>query len=569
MTALVERLEDQEIKMAFEKRKSGLLGIEAGRLGFLSAILIINLLIQIRQPEFTSTDLLFPLYSILFFSFFINAVYLWYIDYSVRHWSFTALLFAADAIFITALIYYTGVVQSIFIFLYLVNIIFCGLLFHKRGAFLLALLTSTLFSLLLILRPEIKGEVLFFAVGLNNLGFFSVAFLSGYLSEQLNFIGIELTARKKDLRALQNLNEMIVQNVTSGLMTIDLHGQILQYNRAAEQIVDRAFKLTGFNVNSVFPGFLEKIAADLGGHHKQVNAMDRFEYTHTNSRDEKVILGFSVSLLKHDLADTGYILIFQDLTQIKRLEKAMRRSEKLAAVGQLAAGIAHEIRNPLAGISGSLQLLRSNQHSEGSEDHRLMSIALREIDRLNKLITEFLDFVRPDASADDPLSIDDVIREVLEMVQLNKNIRAGVVINQSLKSERKILGHRDKLKQVFYNFIINAFQALDKAESPVITVSSKLRDGLVIVSIKDNGSGMNENTMRRLFEPFHTTKPQGTGLGLATVHKILENHDARVFVESELNKGTEFTVEFSRLVGASQATLDDNKSQRFSKRGNG
>ncbi|HEX4923452.1 MAG TPA: hypothetical protein VFV50_05180, partial [Bdellovibrionales bacterium] len=255
--SILDNIEDNEMAQAFEKRRQRLFGIEAGRLGFLVAILIINLLLQVRQPEFVSLDILVPLYSLLLGSFFINALYVWFSARTFSNWVFTAALFSLDAVFITALIYFTGVVQSIFIFLYLVNIIFCGMIYQKRGAFLLALLTSTLFSLLLILRPEIKGEVLFFAVGLNNLGFFSVAFLSGYLSEQLSFMGTELTARRRDIKELQDLNELIVQNVTSGLMTVDLHGQILQYNRAAEQIIDRPYRLVGFNVNEIFPGFFE------------------------------------------------------------------------------------------------------------------------------------------------------------------------------------------------------------------------------------------------------------------------------------------------------------------------
>jgi two-component system sensor histidine kinase PilS (NtrC family) len=432
------------------------------------------------------------------------------------------------------------------------------MIFQKKGAFLLALLTSTLFSFLLILRPEIKGEVLFLAVGLNNLGFFSVAFLSGYLSEQLSFMGIELTASRKDIKELRDLNDLIVQNVTSGLMTVDLHGQILQYNRAAEQILDRPYTMVGFNINDIFPGFLEKISLP---RNEAPSIVDRFEVMHSSARDDRLVLGFSVSILQRDFMATGYILIFQDLTQIKRLEKAMRRSEKLAAVGQLAAGIAHEIRNPLAGISGSLQLLRSTRHDEGSEEYRLMSIALREIDRLNHLITEFLDFVKPEGNADEPVNINDVVREVLEMAQHNKNFRPGVKVLTKFETDRLILGHRDKLKQVLYNLVINAYQALDKAESPVFEIESKFVRGLVVLVVKDNGSGMSESTMKRVFEPFHTTKPKGTGLGLATVHKILENHDARIFVESELGKGAEFTIEFSRLADPSQVLQP--------KRGNG
>ncbi|MEQ1875123.1 MAG: ATP-binding protein [Bdellovibrionia bacterium] len=534
-----------------------MLSIEAGRLGFLVVILVINIALQLRQPEFISPDILGPLYILLFLSFTVNAFYIWFDARAFKHWYFTAGLFALDSVFITGLIFYTGVVQSIFIFLYLVNIIFCGMIFQKKGAFLLALLTSTMFSLLLILRPEIKGEVLFLAVGMNNLGFFSVAFLSGYLSEQLSFMGMEISARKKDIKELRDLNDLIVKNVTSGLITVDLHGQIMQYNRAAEQIVDRPYRFVGFNINDIFPGFFEKITVP---GNEVPSGVDRFEIIHANSRDDRLILGFSVSLLKRDTHATGYILIFQDLTQIKRLEKAMRRSEKLAAVGQLAAGIAHEIRNPLAGISGSLQLLRSTTHDEGSEEYRLMSIALKEIDRLNHLITEFLDFVRPEGHADEPVGLNEIVREVVEMARWSKNFRTEIKIETVLEADRLVLGNRDKLKQVIYNLVLNSIHALDKAESPVLRIETRVKNGLLVMVVKDNGSGMSDATLKRLFEPFHTTKPKGTGLGLATVHKILENHDARVFVESELGKGTEFTIEFSKLA---------DPSAQHAKRGNG
>jgi two-component system sensor histidine kinase PilS (NtrC family) len=275
----------------------------------------------------------------------------------------------------------------------------------------------------------------------------------------------------------------------------------------------------------------------------------------------------------------GYIVTFHDLTRVRRLEFAMRQSEKMAAVGQLAAGIAHEIRNPLASMSGSLQLLESGFTSESAEEKKLMRIALREIDRLNNLITEFLDFVRPEVLKEDPVDINLVLRDVLEMAKMNKGLRQEIQQSVELKSIKTIPGHRDKLKQAVLNIVMNAYQAMSEAEKPVIEVKSFDRDDSVVVTIRDHGCGIDEVGLRRIFEPFHTTKPKGTGLGLAITHKIIENHQGRIYVESTKGVGTEFTLEFKlkpngvdklSLADSERANEDFSKAFRGQKRtGNG
>ncbi|MGE3975946.1 MAG: nitrogen regulation protein NR(II), partial [Bdellovibrionales bacterium] len=372
----------------------------------------------------------------------------------------------------------------------------------------------------------------------------TVAILSGYLNEQLQFMGIELVAKRRDLQQLQNLNQLIIENVTSGLLTTDAEGKILVMNKSAENILGLTH-VVGKNIFQYLPELKRFIQVDT-----TVARVDRFEMSMMNQRDEKVLLGFSVSPLRSEKNISGYILIFQDLTQIKRLERNMQMSEKMAAVGQLAAGIAHEIRNPLTGISGSLQLLRATTHGEGSEEYRLMSIALKEIDRLNRLITDFLDFVRPEQPVQDSVNLDQLLSEVIEIVRMNTTSlpeRSHIQYQKNLNANRPILGNRDQLKQVFYNLLINAGHAVEKVSEPKIVIETNYEAGHIFARVRDNGVGMSQKALKRIFEPFYTTKAKGTGLGLATVHKIIEHHDARIFVESEEGRGTEFILEFTQL----------------------
>jgi two-component system, NtrC family, sensor histidine kinase PilS len=532
-----------EANFNFTKSRSQMLIIEAVRLAFLVAILAITLVFQSFQPGFINFEVLGPIYILLATGFVLNALFLLFIDQCLRVWVTTAFLFFFDSFFITGLIYATGLSQSIFLFLYLVNIILCGFVFQRKGALVLSLWTSILFSFLLVFGPDIKGQTLFFAVGLNNIAFFSVAFLSGILSEQLNFMGSELKERGRDLIALKNLNRLIIENMATGLMTVDNNGIVLQSNQSAREILDLGNRsLVGHPINDLIPGLLQQLKTIDFGRLRST----KFDWMYKTPEQQKQVLETIVSPLKSEEGLlTGYVLTFQDLTKVRRLEFAVRQSEKLAAVGQLAAGIAHEIRNPLASISGSIQLLQTTFTSaQAAEERKLMSIVLKEIDRLNNLITEFLDYVRPDQQKDDPVDVNSLVKEIADLVKLNKALRADVVQKLSLNSTSKISGHYDKLKQALLNIVINAYQAMNDAQSPVIELSTEVKEQNVLIHIKDHGVGIDEKGLRKIFEPFHTTKPKGTGLGLAVVHKIIESHNGKIFVESTKGVGTEFTLEF-------------------------
>jgi two-component system sensor histidine kinase PilS (NtrC family) len=480
-----------------------------------------------------------PIYGALGFNFFLNAIYLFYFDRLSHQLLWNSLLFALDTASITFLIYFTGTGQSLFLFLYLVNLILAGLIFPREGSWILTGWTSICFSLLLIFSPEVSGQNLYFSIAINNLAFVAVTFLSGRLAEQLNVVGAKLEEAKSDIATLRNFNELIVNNISAGLMVISRTGFVQFHNSVAAGILGE--NLFQSKVADVLPqlSWLEWTAGfdDKTVHRKEI----RIE---RGDDPGKVIEVIAAPFRDESERAKGWLLRLEDRTDLKALEDQLRQKEKLAAVGQLAAGIAHEIRNPLASISGSIQLLTGDSAVEPSEQRKLMNIVSREIDRLNGLITEFLEYVRPEQRANQLVDLNAVIREVAEMIRLNSKLRQDVEQKLELSAQCQILGNKDKLKQAILNFAVNAYQAMDKTSKPVLEVLSKDEGDKVVLVIRDNGCGIKKENLSRIFEPFHTTKPQGSGLGLAITHKILEAHSARIFVESELNEGTRFLIEF-------------------------
>jgi two-component system, NtrC family, sensor histidine kinase PilS len=317
---------------------------------------------------------------------------------------------------------------------------------------------------------------------------------------------------------------------------------VVSSNPAAETILD-GLKLVGRDINVIFPAL--QLGSNVVWLHGKTEDVRRVDVEFLNRHRERLQIEVIASPIKDERGMAqGHVLLFQDRTEVRRLEHAMRQKEKLAAVGQLAAGIAHEIRNPLASLSGSVQLMASQPEKYSAEDVKLMRIITREIDRLNNLITEFLEYVRPEAKPEQLVDVNKCLREVLEVVKFTHKDRSEIEQEISLKAKCEIRGHHDKLKQAFLNIIINAHQAMENGASPKLTLETFDQQDRVVVRIRDNGAGMDEATRDRIFEPFFTTKPKGTGLGLAVTHKILESHEARIQVTSQKGDGTAFTIDF-------------------------
>jgi two-component system, NtrC family, sensor histidine kinase PilS len=506
------------------------------RTALLVCILAVSFVYQVRLGNFLNTDMWLPIYSALGLSFLLNAVYLFFFDRLKQQIIWNGVLFFTDVIVVSLLIYYTGTSQSLFMFLYLVNLILAALIFPKEGAWILTGWTSICFSTLMILSPEVGGQNLYFSLAINNLAFVALTFLSGRLAEQLSSAGIRLEEAKSDIQALQDFNELIVNNVTSGLLVVSRTGFVQFNNPAAEKILGH--KLHQEKISDALPNldWAEWVPLVQSGARKEVQVnIDGID------RDIEVV---ATPFRDAEEKSKGWLLHLEDRSEIKVLEMQLRQREKLAAVGQLAAGIAHEIRNPLAGISGSIQMMMGDRPVDAAEQKKLMNIVSREIDRLNGLITEFLEYVRPEQRITTYVDLNAIVREVMEMMRFNQKVRTDVEIKMVLNAKSEILGHKDKLKQALINFVVNSYQAMDKTPKPVLEISTTDETDKVVFIIRDNGCGIKKENLNRIFEPFHTTKPSGSGLGLAITHKILESHQARVFVESEVGEGTRFLIEF-------------------------
>ena len=514
--------------------------LETIRVGLYAVIFYLTVASQLLQPYFINTEFVTAFYFTLFLGFLCHSVYVIQFEKFIHSNRWLMLSFVIDAILISALVFKSGLNQSLLLFLYLVNIILCGFLFQIQGALKISLLTAIFFNIITIVGPETKGVSLLFVLFLNNISFFAVAWISGFSSEQFNLIGAELETQKKSFKKLNDKNKFIIDHMPTGLMTLTLDGEVAQCNSAALRILNLQ------NTNEMPQDFIRHILNSVGE-----NQTRRYDFIFNKENDSKKILQMTISRLEDSQLDSSAVsVLFDDATQIRQLENQVRQSEKMAAVGQLAAGIAHEIRNPLAGISGSVEML--SQTTQDDDDKKLMKIILREIDRLNNLITEFLDFAKPAESPTDKVSLQVVLEDCLQNLQNNSTLNKNVQILKEFQNPGWILGDSSKLKQAFLNMLINAYHALDNVENPKISISLKSESGNQLLTIRDNGAGMTEKTQKRLFEAFYTTKSKGTGLGLAMTHKIFENHQAQIQVISQVGSGTEFKIYFKDLVNKSE-----------------
>jgi two-component system sensor histidine kinase PilS (NtrC family) len=455
-----------------------------------------------------------------------------------------------DPFFIAALILFTGGSESIFTFLYLFGIVTASVFLHRRGALLIASLSAILYggfadlefyqilNISGVIRANPAREY-FFTVGANIAAYFAVAILASSLSEQLRSTQAELEKKQDDLSSLLIFHRKIVESISSGVLTVDASNRILSLNRSGEETLGRkTAEIFNKNLADVFPVLSREIAA------RDQKKSTRPEVSLPKPDGSLIYLGFSLSALKGEGGeDLGKILIFQDITRIKEMEKEIRRSEKLAAIGELAAGIAHEIRNPLGAISGPLQLLLERQELP-DEERRLMRIILRETERLNRLVTDFLRFARPEKPQFFPLDPIPILDECVDFTSRGQDFPRGIKIEKHYEKSRLIQADPHQLRQLFLNLLINAGEAMPSGGTLRVWSRNGAERGQLEIGLSDTGAGMNEETQARLFEPFFTTKEKGIGLGLAIVHRIVEMHGGRIQVESRPGAGATFTLSF-------------------------
>ncbi|MAF92965.1 MAG: ATP-binding protein [Bdellovibrionota bacterium] len=529
--------------------KKRLMMAEAFKLLCLSVILALLMFSRLFQSQFVHRDLLLPSLIVLSIGFVFHLVFILQCKFRKPSEISVYSSFVFDAVLITALIHFIGNTQSLMVILYLINIMLTGWLLDKRAAYYMALFSSICFSFLLAISPQVGGNGLVLAFVWNNFGFFAVAAFSAYVGDYAKQVQDKLEETREDLGLLKDLNHLIIESMPSGFISVDMLGRVLVMNHAAQKIVGM-MDYVGRRFEELLPGVEKKykvLKEELEAENYSAEVV-QFDYEVNEGDDFKVFRVVGSEIYGKNSMQIGTMYLLADQTRERELENQARRKEKLAAVGQLAAGIAHEIRNPLASMSGSIQFMKESLPSLDEDSQKLMEIVLKETDRLNDLISDFMDYVKEEPKVNDKIDLEALIEECVEQLRFNKDLKKSVEIHLDLQAGKEIWGSEAKLRQVLLNLIINAHHALEKVNPAHIYISTKYEIGHFFLSIKDNGCGMDEKTKEKLFEPFHTTKAKGTGLGLATVHKILETHHAGVSVHSVKDEGTEFIIDFTRLV---------------------
>ncbi len=531
-------------------------------------IILVTLLLGsglVIQLNVTTSRRLELLYFFIILSYVFTAITLHLLKYVKNVILYAYVQIVYDLLLETGMVYITGGVESIFTFTYIFTIIAASILLFRRGAFIAASLSTILYGTLVDLQfyrivplhislqvplSVVNSSAIYYNIFMNSCAFYLVAFLSSYLSESLRRTHQRLQETSHDLTELQMFHHNILQSMHSGLLTTDLQGKITSYNRAAEVITDYSLsEVYGRDIQDIFPDIDASELIHSNSH--TYRGIHRLETTIQTKSGSKVYLGVSISLLLDNVAKvSGLICIFQDLTELKEMEEQIVQADRLAAIGQLAAGVAHEIRNPLASITGSIQMFQS-ELDLSKDDKTLMEIVLRESARLDNILTDFLNYARPK-----PLTFAkcDIFHEVvLPTIGLLKRDRRfpgeRIAIElDSVPNFPKIVCDIQQIQQVFWNLFLNALQAMSSGGTLTIQTSvEKVEDWELgtqipiyvgVISIRDTGIGMDEETLRHIFNPFYTTKKHGTGLGLAIAHSIITHHHGFIKVKSVINEGT-------------------------------
>jgi two-component system sensor histidine kinase PilS (NtrC family) len=517
---------------------------------------------QIRAPGIFPVD---PFFFLIAFTYALTIGYGLTVRLAERFRWLIDLQLAGDALVISAFVYFTGGITSFFSFLYLLPIVAASALRFRLGGLVLATLSTAIYTGLVIAQylalagffhdpwlaldplrlPPVS--VAQYTVALNVFGFFAVALLSGSLAENLRAAGARLALASNQIASLQAYNQHVIDSLPSGLVTTDTTQRILTFNHAAEHITGLgAASAVGRPVADVlqFPSHLaEMLDRGLAGGNAR-----RLELRYRSPGGRDIEIGMSVAHLETPGGRAGFLIAFQDVTSIKKLERDARMQQRLAAVGEMAAGIAHEIRNPLASMSGSIQILRQ-ELPLSSEQEQLMDIVMRESERLNATIRSFLAYARPQRFAIARFDVGRTLNDAALLLRNSAEVAEGHVIEVDAPGEVWLEADEGQIKQIVWNLATNGLRAMPDGGRLLLSATVEPGSEAVLISVRDQGIGIPADQVDRLFQPFHGSFAGGSGLGLAIVHRIVTDYGGEVRVSSEPGAGTAVSVSFPVRVG--------------------
>ena len=508
--------------------------------------------------------------------YLISILYLLAVKYNENYLLQSIAQIFGDLLFWSCMVYITGGLSSPFTFLFNLTIILSSLVFLRRG-----IIGTTIMSCLMLLGLTwMESNKIFFETlqlqstteslvqidviyryFLNVCMFSLIAVLSYYIAGQIRTSEDSLVRQQLNLDEQKRLNRSIIQGMRSGLLMADLDGKIHFINRALRKMIGKEDEDLPRELVALFPVLRECFRLEQWGR----SWARKFEGEVKVGNDRRWLFFHFADLLDAEGEKDGILLIVEDRTETQRLKERIFQNEKLAALGKLAAGIAHEIRNPLASISGSLQMLRM-EYESNDDNARLMEISLHETERLNRLINDFLSFARPMDPSFEVVDLKDVFDEIKSLVDNREEDRnIEVVWSTPPDVSTRIEADMGQIKQMMWNVISNALQALKQrngsdGNKPRVDVMAMVDPeydiigGRLLVAIRDNGCGMSADVVEKLFDPFFTTRAEGSGLGMSIVFQIIEAHRGTIEIDSEPGRGTTMLIRLPRSQSNSDMT---------------
>lgn len=512
-------------------------------------ILTLLLAMELALAQFTPSPLPIRMFlSTVLFWYSLSLFYVLLLSFWQEHQIQAALQIVTDLVLVSVVIHETGGWDSSLNFLYPLVIIVAAVLLPRMWARVVAALAFVLYGTVLELNyyelipsyctthPGLKAlQAIIFV---NLFAFLAVAYLAGLLTAKLRQVGVQLQDTSGALENLQALHENIIHSISSGLITTGLDGRITLVNAAAEKLLERTVsELKGTPAHQLFLDSLPSIEGP------KTHGEVRFD---APSKFRKTFRVRVAALTVPERETLGFVYVLDDLTEIRRLEREVRMQDRLAAVGRLAAAIAHEIRNPLTSIAGSVSMLSAVP--EMNEEHRrLLDIVTRESQRLNSIITDFLAYSRTKQYRFEKVDLLHLLEDTLTLIEHRMNAEnTGISIERRYKVQYAFASaDGDKIKQVFWNLCENAVRAMKGGGTLTITVEALGHDWQV--AVHDTGSGMTPQQIEKIFEPFQSNFEGGTGLGLAIVYQIMQAHEGKVWARSKPGQGTTFVLRLRRV----------------------
>jgi two-component system sensor histidine kinase PilS (NtrC family) len=523
------------------------------RVATVTVLLGVTVLIQLKgsqdlffAPHFTIYLIIVAVYLLtIFFAAIFNQVQ--------NLPNFAIYQVGTDLLLYTLIVFFTGGHSSPFPFLYLFSILWAALAL-RGGGYWTASFSAIFYggvvdlqyygilmpphgrelSDILLVNPwDIMGRIF-----LHIIAFYAVAFLGNQIGQRYRVAREELSERTVDLEKLRSLSDVVFESMTSGIVVLDEKGRIRSMNSASARMLGMEGPLVeGTATSDVFQGIpMEELLQKA-----PQRGLNRWEGSFTDDGGQERTLGLSISPLKEP--ELGYVVIFTDLTELREMEDKLRVTEKLSAIGRMAASIAHEVRNPLASMSGSIQLLKKDLDLE-SEDLKLMDIVLKETERLNVLVGDFLAYARPPAPHFEDIDLRDIIQDAVRLLH-NTSLGPEINLSTELPEEKAILSvDMSQMHQVIMNLVKNSADAIERKGNITISLrrSDNSPDGESVLTVSDDGPGIPEEILPRIFEPFITSKVSGTGLGLAIVYQLVQIHKGTVNVHTQEGLGTSISI---------------------------